>query len=82
MAKYDTEELKITPRYIEALKQLMWAEMEMMRLHEPDMADCWTWAICKIGDLSNSNRFSFEFGGEDDKPEDFPKVTDVWIKGI
>lgn len=63
MARYDTEELELTPRYVEALKELMRAEMEMMRLHEPDTADCWTWGICEVGDLASARGLSFEFGG-------------------
>ncbi len=79
MARYDTEELKLTPRFVEALKELMWAEMEMMRSHEPDMADCWTWGKCEVGDISGPAGLAFEFGGDDDKPDDFPEGTDVWV---
>ena len=46
MAKYDKDELKLTDRYKAALNELMAAELEMMREHEPDMADCWSWGIC------------------------------------
>ena len=80
MAKYDTEDLKITGRFIEALKELIWAELEMMRAHDPETADCWTWGICEITDIAMTNGLSFQFGGEEDKPKDFPENTDVWIR--
>lgn len=80
MAKYDTEELKLTARFEEALKELMRAEMEMMRLHEPEDAECWTWGVCDIDDLASARGLRFEFGGEGDKPAGFPEHTDVWVK--
>lgn len=79
-SKYDTEPLKVTPRYTEALKQLMWAKMEMMRLHDPAMADCWTWGVCTVGDLATPGGLHFEYGADEDKPTDFPECTDVWVK--
>lgn len=45
MAMYDTEKLVLTDRYKVALHELMAAELEMMREHEPEMADCWTWGF-------------------------------------
>lgn len=80
-AKFDTEEITLTSRYVEALKELMRAEMEMMQINEPDMAECWTWGICSVTDLARSSSgLSFEFGGEDDKPEGFPGFTDCWVR--
>ena len=79
-AKYDTEELAVTPRYIDALKELMWAEMEMMRLDNPSNASCWAWGICEVGDLASSIGLSIEYGSEEDKPDDFPQGTDVWVR--
>ena len=68
-ALYDREEIEITQRFINALKEVMAAECEMMAANEPDSADCWTWGVCEINDLSHSSGLSFEFGGEEDKPE-------------
>ena len=82
MAKYDTENLKLTPRFIEAVKELLRAELQMMKDHEPENAECWTWGICEIGDLANARGLQFEFGGEDDKPDGFPEFTEAWVKEI
>ena len=46
--KYDTEEIKPTSRFIEALKELIRAEMEMMQIAEPETADCWTWEFARL----------------------------------
>lgn len=80
--KYDTEEIKPTARFTEALKELMRAEMEMMQIAEPETADCWTWGICEVGDLASAKGLRFEFGGEEDKPDEFPEFTDCWVKGV
>jgi len=66
-AQYDTEEIKITPRFKAALIELMKAECEMLTLNEPDNADCWTWGICEVDDLSRSSGLQFTFGGDEDK---------------
>jgi hypothetical protein len=50
----------------------MEANMEMMREHEPDLADCWTWGICKVANLANSHGLSFTYGGDEDRPAKLP----------
>lgn len=69
MAKYDTEEIELTPRFIEAIQELLEAELEMMQQQKQENAECWTWGVCEIGDLADSNGLSFEFGGDDYKPD-------------
>ena len=69
MAKYDKEEIELTPRFIEAIQELLSAELEMMREQQQEDAECWTWGICEISDLSDSNGLSFQFGGDDYKPD-------------
>lgn len=64
---YDLEPIKLTDGYIEALENLMREQLAMMRQHEPDLADCWTWGVCRIGDLAYQH-LDFEFGGDEDKP--------------
>ena len=81
MIKYDTEYIKPTGRFVEAIKELMRAEMEMMRNAEPEFDDCWTWGICEVGDLASAKGLQFTFGGEEDKPVGFPEFTDCWVKG-
>lgn len=78
--KHDTVKIKPTQRFIHALKELMRAEMEMMREAEPEYADCWTWGVCEVGDLATAKGLQFEYGGEEDKPKRFPKSTDCWVK--
>ncbi len=69
MAKYDTEEIELTPRFIEALQEVMIAELEMMGEQDHEDAECWTWGICEIGDLADGRGLSFQFGGDEDKPD-------------
>lgn len=78
--KYGREEIKPTARFIEAIKELIWAEMEMMRLSHPEKDDCWAWGMCTIGDLQYSKFLEFKFGSEEDKPTGFPGQTNVWVK--
>ncbi len=68
MAKWDDRCVKLTSRYVDALMELMRAEIEMMKENEPQNKDCWTYGIATIEDLAYSNGISFEFGGDDDKP--------------
>ena len=79
MLTYDQIELIETERFIAALEEVMRANMEMMIKSDPEYADCWTWGVCYLPDLAISD-ISFEYGGEADKPEDFPEGTDVWVK--
>jgi hypothetical protein len=80
--KYDTEKVEPTDRFIEAVQELMRAEMEMMRLHEPEMADCWTWGVCILGDIATRKGLNFEYGGDEDKPDYMPENMDVMVKGL
>lgn len=77
MAKYDGEYLKLTERYKSALHELILAELEMVREHEPDNADCWTWGYCEVGDIARFNGLGFCFGGDEDKPEYMKGTTMV-----
>lgn len=78
MAKYDTENLVLTERYKSALNELMAAELEMMREHEPDMADCWEWGVCHVGDLARKDGLEFTYGGNEDKPAQYKNETEVF----
>ena len=80
--KYDTKEIEPTDRFIEAVQELMRAEMEMMRLNEPEYADCWTWGVCTVNDLAMGKGFEFEFGGDEHKPDYMPENMDVLVKGL
>lgn len=68
--EFDDIPVKITQRYIDALIELMAAEIEMMKLADPDYADCWHWARCHVNNLAYEGALSFSFGGEEDDPED------------
>ncbi len=78
---YDGEEITITEGYIDALKNLMLEELMMMQKAHPDFADCWSWGKCTVGDLAGMKRLDFEYGGEEDKPEDMDSVVQVFITG-
>lgn len=52
----------------DALKELMAAECEMLTEINSDFASHFTWGRVRVGDLLLSNRYSFEFGGNDDHP--------------
>lgn len=65
-AKYDTETIKLTPRFIKALEELMAAECEMMAKAEPENAECWTWGKCEVGDLCKQKGLDFTYGGDED----------------
>lgn len=68
-AFYDTEPLTLTHGYIAALENLMREEISMMRQHDPELSDCWTWGICEVGDLARMGDLDFEYGGDEDKPQ-------------
>jgi hypothetical protein len=69
-AKYDLEPIELTDRFVDALKELMEAECEMMQENEPDDKHCWTWGRCTINDLCHRRGLEFEFGGDEDLPVD------------
>ena len=71
-AKYDDITVTVSRAFIAALRDLMQAEMNMMRRAEPRNAECWTWGKCTIRDLASARGLEFEFGGDDDMP---PGVT-------
>ena len=68
--KYDEKELELTPRFYDALVEVMRAECEMMTKVESHNADCWTWGRCEVSNLATANGLAFHFGGEVDKPDD------------
>jgi len=68
-ATYDQEPLKLTADYKRALREFMKAHCKMMRINEPQYADCWTWGKATVGDLANKDGLAFEFGGDEDKPK-------------
>lgn len=69
-AKYDLEPIELTNRFVDALKELMAAECDMMQHNEPEFADAWTWGRCTINDLCRRDGLEFEFGGDEDLPDD------------
>lgn len=69
-AKYDDITVTVSRAFIAALRDLMQAEMNMMRRAEPRNAECWTWGKCTIRDLASARGLEFEFGGDDDMPPD------------
>lgn len=78
--KYDDVEICLTPRFIAALEELMLAELGMMQEQDKFSPECWTWGICEVGDLASLKALSFEFGGEDDKPDVFSESKNVLVR--
>jgi uncharacterized OB-fold protein len=77
--RYDDERVVLTQRYIDALVELMAAECEMMRAHEPDMAACWVAGMCEIGDLSTIGSVTTSFSSAEDKEHDEPEPFAVFV---
>lgn len=72
-AYYDREPIELTDEFVRALERLIEAQLEMMQKAEPELADCWAWGVCYVKDLAHQQGLSFQFGGEDDRPD--------WMEG-
>lgn len=77
--QYDGEKLEATPRFIAALRELMDAQMEMMRLHHPEYADCWSWGECRISDMCSARPFEFSFGDDEVRPYYIPEGETTYV---
>lgn len=78
IANWDGGPVKVTPRFMAALKELALAEIEMMsKLHGSDF---WSWAKVEVGDLANIGWLRMEFGGDDDKPKGMKDQVSIEIK--
>lgn len=78
-AYYDTETVTLTPSVLGALLAFGRAFLDMMRRHEPELADCWTWIDIEIRDLAAVNPIDWQAGGEEDRLEGFA-IGDVRIR--
>lgn len=58
---------KASSEFIRALKNLMIAEIKMMRKNNKMDSECWFCGSVKIHDLANSGCFEFQYGGKEDK---------------
>lgn len=69
-ARWDKErKIRLTRRYVEALKEVIRAELEMMRNQESRMhPEAWTWGEVTVNDLASSVGLKWQFGGDEDKP--------------
>ncbi|KKM19827.1 hypothetical protein LCGC14_1651700 [marine sediment metagenome] len=65
--KFDDTWTTITERFKNALIEVMRAECEMMEKYHPD---CWSWGRCEIIDLAHINGIHFNFGANEDLPDD------------
>ncbi len=77
MARYHNHQIKLTPRYIEAIHELLEAELEMMQEQDKDYSDCWSWGICTIGNFSEPNHLYLTFGDEESRPKGMCQDTCV-----
>lgn len=55
-----------TPEFIEAIKNLMIANIKMMRVVHKDTAECWYCGSCEISDVATCSPFSLMYGGKED----------------
>ena len=69
-ANYDTFEIKLSERYVNALKEVLAAEVEMMREARPEDANSWHWGRATVGDLTDAKSVEFQYGAEEDMPDD------------
>ncbi len=69
--KYDSEEITLTEGFISAVKNLLKEEILMMRKVPGNEPGCWTFGVCEITDLGNSNGITFSFCDDENK---------VWMK--
>lgn len=67
--KFDKETVKATPEYIAAIKQLLIAEIKMMRASKTLEPECWYCGACKIGDTATTTSLSFQFGPKSESKE-------------
>jgi len=65
---HDGEQMNLSKRMVDAIKELMLAEIEQMRNGNPDTADCWTWGLASFKDIGNSDWLIMQFGGDEDRP--------------
>ena len=77
-ARYYGKEIELSDRFLNALCELMRANLEMMRNYHEEFADCWTWGVCIISDLAYRH-IEYQYGGDEDRPDDLPKGQDVMV---
>lgn len=65
---FDGERVEPTARFIDAVHEVLAAQMEMMRTDRPDCSDCWAWGVVTIKDAADRNYMEFSFGDEITRP--------------
>lgn len=65
--KYSGKRLKYTEEFIEAVKNLLIAEIKMMRKNRPEYADAWDIGVADIEDLEHAGAIMLMYGGIEDK---------------
>lgn len=73
--KWDGEKIGISQAdktHLEfALQEVLRKICQIMGSHNQDEADCWIWGRVTVGDLcSGESDFHFQYGGEEDLPDD------------
>lgn len=69
-ANYDSDDIELSEGYINALKKVLVAKVEMMRASRPEDADSWYWGRATVLDLASAKSVEFVYGSEDDMPDD------------
>lgn len=65
--KCDDRQLSLTKDFVEAVKNMMFEEIIMFRVREPQNREFWVVGSCTISDIMESNGFNFQFGAIEDK---------------
>ena len=67
--RYDDRTVVLTERFKAALREVMASESEMMG-DQCRYSDFWIWGRATVLDLSKKDGIEFEFGGDEDMPND------------
>lgn len=69
-AKFDDRRVTFTPEMEASVQVFMESFCKMMRRTDYPGADSWSWGRCYVNDLSTTQPFEFQFGSEEDRPDD------------
>lgn len=66
-ALWEERKFKLTDEYVTAVKNLLLAELRMMREVYSETAECWQCAVAQVNDMSKAGYLEVMFGAKEDK---------------
>ncbi len=69
-ARWDDWEVRLSPRFIEALAAFTEAYRATMQEQDTESAECWTWDRAYVPENLAVAGIRFEFGSDEDLPDD------------